>query len=102
MWQADYCPSQREGLLGLMKTHAHILPLLLGCHLTGLSKSLVGPLHQQESYTSELLSVERRWQGAYQPFGSAYTFAILHTVTNTHHEDDEVGLGCEEYLVFFR
>lgn len=46
--------------------------------------------------------MNKRWTGNYQAFGSAYTFAILHTVTNDAHEDDEVGEGCEEYLVFFR
>jgi len=49
-----------------------------------------------------MLSVTKKWQGDYKAYGSAYTFALLHTVVNDHYDDDEVGEGCEEFLVFFR
>eukprot|EP00045_Choanoeca_perplexa_P003729 m.33115 g.33115 ORF g.33115 m.33115 type:complete len:348 (-) comp12197_c0_seq1:61-1104(-) len=66
-------------------------------------KRILNLLDNQAQYRSELLAVSKKWPDKlYKSFGSGYTFAMLHTVTNDHHESDDLGDGCVEYLTFFK
>ena len=67
-------------------------------------KRVLAKLNQRNRYRSQLLDLQKRWKGEFghfQYFGSGYTFAIAQTVTS-NVDAEEVGEGCEEYLVFFR
>lgn len=68
-------------------------------------KSIIAKLDKKDVYKSELLHLKRQWPGEFghfQYFGSGYTFAIVQTVTSDEQSAEQVGDGCEEYLVFFR
>eukprot|EP00051_Salpingoeca_urceolata_P017546 m.240098 g.240098 ORF g.240098 m.240098 type:complete len:407 (-) comp18986_c1_seq1:2260-3480(-) len=67
-------------------------------------KRILETLSRKEAYKSDLLHIRRKWPGHFDDFkavGSGYTFAILETVTNSQVDAEDIGEGCEEYVVFF-
>eukprot|EP00041_Stephanoeca_diplocostata_P035155 m.1229007 g.1229007 ORF g.1229007 m.1229007 type:complete len:697 (-) comp24649_c0_seq23:2323-4413(-) len=69
-------------------------------------KKILQCLAGQDVYKSSILHLRRTWPGDFRGFeknvfGSGYTFAIVNTVTNTDLQSEELGEGCEEFLVFF-
>ncbi|EGD80679.1 hypothetical protein PTSG_01269 [Salpingoeca rosetta] len=65
------------------------------------AQAVLSLLNKKSEYRSELLRVRQQWEHDYASFGSPYTFAILHTVTNDNLMADELGEGTPEYLTFF-
>eukprot|EP01147_Barroeca_monosierra_P007940 gene7940-10031_t len=65
------------------------------------AQAIISLLNNKMDYSSNILRIKRLWDGEYNAFGSPYTFALLHTVTNDNLIGDDLGDGCPEYLAFF-